>query len=52
MTFFVGFFNFFVFWSQPTVDRPTVNQPTVDNGGGSVAVTVGVSDRCWVTGDR
>ena len=33
------------FWSKPTVDQPTVNQHTVDNGGGSVAVAVSVSDR-------
>ena len=24
-------FNFFGFWSQPSVDQPTVDQPIVDN---------------------
>ena len=28
-----------------SLDQPTVNQPPVYNGGGSVAVAVGVSDR-------
>ena len=55
---FQYFFKVFIcllFLSQFTVDQPTVNQPTdstdsttdstVDNGGESVAVAVGVSDR-------
>ena len=33
------------------MDQPTVNKPTVDNGGGFVAVAVGISDRLQVTGD-
>ena len=45
---YVHFFLFF-FWGgvlEPaSVDQPNVNQPTVDNGGGSLALAVGVSDR-------
>ena len=37
-------FGFLGFWILPTVDQPTVNQPAVGNGGGSVAVAVGISE--------
>ena len=42
--------QFLGFQSQPSVDQHTVKKPTGDNGGGSVAVAFGVSDRCHVTG--
>ena len=48
---FLRFSTFSGFWCQPTVDQPTVSQPTVDNGGESVAVAVGVSDRWRATGE-
>ena len=44
-------FTFLCFCSQPTVDQPTGKQSTVDNGEGSVAVAVGVSDRYHMTHD-
>ena len=46
MIFCILFFLIFSgFRAQLTVEKPTVNQLTVDNGGGSVAVAVGISDR-------